>query len=43
MSIPLIFIPAALILGVIENLPKFPKSDRKIRRQWRKNNKRWVW
>ena len=40
MSILFIFIPAALLAGVIENLPK---SDRKIRRQWRRNNKRWIW
>lgn len=42
MSIPLIFIPAALLVGLYESLPK---RDRKIRHERRRNrnNKRIVW
>ena len=40
MSVFIVFIPAALLAGVVESLPK---SDRKIRRQRGRCDKRWVW
>lgn len=40
MSLLLIMIPAALVAAVVERLPK---PDRKIRRQWRRYDRRWIW
>lgn len=40
MAIPLIILLATLLAALVERLPR---SDRKIRHEWRRNDKRWVW
>lgn len=40
MSIIILMVPATLIAAIIESMPK---RDRKIRHEWRRNDKRIVW